>query len=161
MTIRERLEADIVAAMRSRNQQRLDALRYLKSAVNRVEIDQRSTLDDAGVIDVVVRQVKDRRDSIRMFEQGNRADLVAKEAADLAILEEYMPPQLDEAELTRLVQQVISEVGAATMQDKGKVMGRLMPRFRARPTAPWLTPWSRVCWNPAPDGGLRADRIVR
>ena len=94
MTIRERLEADIVAAMRSRNQQRLDALRYLKSAVNRVEIDQRTTLDDAGVIDVVVRQVKDRRDSIRMFEQGNRADLVAKEAADLAILEEYMPPQL-------------------------------------------------------------------
>ena len=132
MTIRERLEADIVAAMRSRNQQRLDALRYLKSAVNRVEIDQRSTLDDAGVIDVVVRQVKDRRDSIRMFEQGNRADLVAKEAADLAILEEYMPPQLDEAELTRLVQQVISEVGAATMQDKGKVMGRLMPQVQGK-----------------------------
>jgi uncharacterized protein YqeY len=132
MTIRERLEADIVAAMRSRNQQRLDALRYLKSAVNRVEIDQRTTLDDAGVIDVVVRQVKDRRDSIRMFEQGNRADLVAKEAADLAILEEYMPPQLDEAELTRLVQQVISEVGAATMQDKGKVMGRLMPQVQGK-----------------------------
>ena len=132
MTIRERLEADIVAAMRSRNQQRLDALRYLKSAINRVEIDQRTTLDDAGVIDVVVRQVKDRRDSIRMFEQGNRADLVAKEAADLAILEEYMPPQLDEAELTRLVQQVISEVGAATMQDKGKVMGRLMPQVQGK-----------------------------
>ena len=132
MTIRERLEADIVAAMRSRNQQRLDALRYLKSSVNRVEIDQRTTLDDAGVIDVVVRQVKDRRDSIRMFEQGNRADLVAKEAADLAILEEYMPPQLDEAELTRLVQQVISEVGAATMQDKGKVMGRLMPQVQGK-----------------------------
>ena len=132
MTIRERLEADIVAAMRSRNQQRLDALRYLKSAVNRVEIDQRTSLDDAGVIDVVVRQVKDRRDSIRMFEQGNRADLVAKEAADLAILEEYMPPQLDEAELTRLVQQVISEVGAATMQDKGKVMGRLMPQVQGK-----------------------------
>ena len=132
MTIRERLEADIVAAMRSRNQQRLDALRYLKSAVNRVEIDQRTTLDDAGVIDVVVRQVKDRRDSIRMFEQGNRADLVAKEAADLAILEEYMPPQLDEAELTRLVQQVISAVGAATMQDKGKVMGRLMPQVQGK-----------------------------
>ncbi len=132
MTIRERLEADIVAAMRSRNQQRLDALRYLKSAVNRVEIDQRTTLDDAGVIDVVVRQVKDRRDSIRMFEQGNRADLVAKEAADLAILEEYMPPQLDESELTRLVQQVISEVGAATMQDKGKVMGRLMPQVQGK-----------------------------
>ena len=132
MTIRERLEADIVAAMRSRNQQRLDALRYLKSAVNRVEIDQRTTLDDAGVIDVVVRQVKDRRDSIRMFEQGNRADLVAKEAADLAILEEYMPPQLDEAELTQLVQQVISEVGAATMQDKGKVMGRLMPQVQGK-----------------------------
>ena len=132
MAIRERLETDIKAAMRSRNQQRLDALRYLKSAINRVEIDTRATLDDAGVVEVVTRQVKDRRDSIRMFEQGNRADLVAKEAADLAVLEEYLPPQLDEAEIVRLVEEVIGQVGAVTIRDKGKVMGRLMPQVRGK-----------------------------
>lgn len=132
MTIRERLETDIKAAMRSRNQQRLDALRYLKSAINRVEIDTRATLDDAGVVEVVTRQVKDRRDSIRMFEEGNRADLVAKEAADLAVLEEYLPPQLAEAELTILVEEVIGQVGAVSIRDKGKVMGRLMPQVRGK-----------------------------
>ena len=132
MSIRERLETDIKAAMRSRNQQRLDALRYLKSAINRVEIDTRATLDDAGVVEVVTRQVKDRRDSIRMFEEGNRADLVAKEAADLAVLEEYLPPQLAEAELTILVEEVIGQVEAVSIRDKGKVMGRLMPQVRGK-----------------------------
>jgi uncharacterized protein YqeY len=126
------LEADITAAMRSRNQTRLDALRFLKSAINRVEIDQRATLDDAGITDVVVRQVKDRRDSIRIFEQGNRQDLVAKESADLVVLEEYLPPQLSDAELTQLVQDVISQVGAETIRDKGKVMGRLMPQVQGK-----------------------------
>ncbi len=132
MSIRERLEADITAAMRSRNQTRLDALRFLKSAINRVEIDQRATLDDAGITDVIVRQVKDRRDSIRIFEQGNRQDLVAKESADLVVLEEYLPPQLSDAELTQLVQDVISQVGAETIRDKGKVMGRLMPQVQGK-----------------------------
>ena len=132
MTIRERLEADIIAAMRSRNQQRLDALRYLKSAINRVEIDRRVTLDDAGVTEVVVRQVKDRRDSIRMFEEGNRTDLVAKESADLAILEEYMPMQMGEEEITALAKDVIQQVGAETIRDKGKVMGRLMPQVQGK-----------------------------
>ncbi|MYC30957.1 MAG: GatB/YqeY domain-containing protein [Chloroflexi bacterium] len=132
MSIRERLEADIQAAMRSRNQQRLDALRFLKSAINRVEIDRRVTLDDDGITEVVVRQVKDRRDSIRMFEEGNRNDLVAKEAADLIILEEYMPPQLDEGEITALVEDVIRQVGAESIRDKGKVMGRLMPQVQGK-----------------------------
>ena len=132
MTIRERLEADILAAMRSRSQQRLDTLRFLKSAINRVEIDRRVTLDDAGVTEVVVRQVKDRRDSIRMFEEGNRTDLVAKETADLVILEEYLPPQMSEEEITALVRDVIQQVGAETIRDKGKVMGRLMPQVQGK-----------------------------
>ena len=126
------LESDIQTAMRSRNQQRLDTLRFLKSAINRVEIDRRVTLDDDGITEVVVRQVKDRRDSIRMFEEGNRTDLVAKEAADLAILEEYMPPQLDEEELNGLIVDVIRQVGAESIRDKGKVMGRLMPQVQGK-----------------------------
>ena len=132
MELRERLETDIRDAMRRGHQQRRDALRYLKSAINRVEIDTRSTLDDAGIIAVVTRQVKDRRDSIRMFEQGNRPDLVAKETADLAVLAEYLPPQLDESELTQLIAAVIAQVGAESIRDKGKVMGRLMPQVRGQ-----------------------------
>ena len=132
MSIRERLEDDIRTAMRSRNQQRLDALRFLKSAINRVEIDRRVTLDDDGVTEVVVRQVKDRRDSIRMFEEANRTDLVEKESADLAILEEYMPPQLGEEELAALIEETIRQVGAESIRDRGKVMGRLMPQVQGK-----------------------------
>ena len=132
MSIRERLEDDIRTAMRSRNQQRLDALRFLKSAINRVEIDRRVTLDDDGVTEVVVRQVKDRRDSIRMFEEANRTDLGEKESADLAILEEYMPPQLGEEELAALIEETIRQVGAESIRDRGKVMGRLMPQVQGK-----------------------------
>ena len=132
MSIRERLEADIQTAMRSRDQKRLDALRFLKSAINRVEIDRRVTLDDDGVTEVVVRQVKDRRDSIRMFEEANRNDLVEKESADLAVIEEYMPPQLGEEELLALIEETIQLVGAESVRDRGKVMGRLMPQVQGK-----------------------------
>lgn len=132
MSIRERLEEDIRTAMRSRNQQRLDALRFLKSAINRVEIDRRVTLDDAGITDVVVRQVKDRRDSIRMFSEADRSDLVEKESADLAVLEEYMPPQLGEEELAALIEETIRAVGAESTRDRGRVMGRLMPQVQGK-----------------------------
>ena len=132
MSIRERLEEDIRNAMRSRSQQRLEALRFLKSAINRVEIDRRVTLDDEGITEVIVRQVKDRRDSIRMFQEGNRQDLVEKESADLVVLEEYMPPQMDEEELLTLIEETIRQVGAETIRDKGKVMGRLMPQVQGK-----------------------------
>ena len=132
MSIRERLEEDIRNAMRSRSQQRLEALRFLKSAINRVEIDRRVTLDDEGITEVIVRQVKDRRDSIRMFQEGNRQDLVEKESADLVVLEEYMPPQLNEDELLALIEETIRQVGAETIRDKGKVMGRLMPQVQGK-----------------------------
>lgn len=132
MTLRDRIEGDIHDAMRRRDQARLDALRYMKSAILLVEINQRKTLDDAGVVEVIVKQANDRRESIRMFEQGNRSDLVAKEAADLAVLEAYLPAPLDQEELAQLVRAVIIEVGATSARDKGRVMGRLMPQVRGR-----------------------------
>jgi hypothetical protein len=132
MTMRDRIENDIRQAMRSRDQVRLDALRYLKSALQMVEKTKGESLDDAGVVEVVTKQVNDRRESIRMFEQGNRADLVAKESAELAVLEVYLPPQMGDEELAALVRQVVEEVGAATIRDKGRVMGRLMPQVRGK-----------------------------
>jgi hypothetical protein len=132
MTLREKIEGDIHDAMRRRDQARLDALRYLKSAVLLVEKTQRKSLDDAGLVEIIAKQASDRRESIRMFEQGNRSDLVAKEAADLAILEAYLPAPLNQDELARLVHAVIKEVGATSARDKGRVMGRLMPQVRGR-----------------------------
>ncbi len=132
MTLRERLEEEIVEAMRGRERVRLEALRFLKSVVQLAEKDQKKTLDDPGMVEIVSRQVNDRRESIRMFQQGNRDDLVAKESAELAILESYLPPQLDPDELLQLVRDVVQEVGASTPRDKGRVMGRLMPQVRGR-----------------------------
>jgi hypothetical protein len=132
MTTRDRIEDDIRQAMRSRDQARLDALRYLKNAIQMVEKTKGEGLDDAGVAEVVTKQVNDRKESIRMFEQGGRADLVAKESAELAVLEVYLPPQMSDEELAALVRQVVEEVGAATIRDKGKVMGRLMPQVRGK-----------------------------
>ncbi len=132
MTLRDTLEDDIHAAMRSRDQSRLEALRSLKSAIQMEEKSRGKPLDQDSLLQVVVKQVNDRRESIRMFEQGNRGDLVAKESADLAVLEAYLPPQLSHDELVALVRQVIAEVGATTERDKGKVMGRLMPQVRGK-----------------------------
>ena len=130
MTLRDKIEDDIRQSMRSQNRQRLDALRFLKSAIQLVEKDQQKVLDDTGVTEVITKQVKERRESIRMFEEGSRADLVAKESAELAVLEEYMPPQMSAEQLAALIREVSRQVGAETPRDKGKVMGRLMPQVR-------------------------------
>ena len=130
MTLRDKIEDDIRQSMRSKNRQRLDALRFLKSAIQLVEKDQQKVLDDTGVTEVITKQVKERRESIRMFEEGSRADLVAKESAELAVLEEYMPPQMSAEQLATLIREVILQVGAETPRDKGRVMGRLMPQVR-------------------------------
>lgn len=132
MPLREQLEEDIRQAMRDRDRVRLEALRFLKSAVQAAEKTGGESLDDEGMIQVITKQANDRRESIRMFEQGNRTDLVAKESAELAILEEYLPPQLGQEELARLVRDAIAETGAASPRDKGRVMGRLMPQVRGK-----------------------------
>ncbi len=132
MTLRDRLEEDIRDSMRQRSQARLDALRFLKFAVQAVEKERGQALDDLAMVEVVARQVNDRRESIRAFEQGSRNDLVAKEAADLSVLVEYLPPQLTGEEIAELVSGVINEVGAAGPRDKGKVMGKLMPQVRGK-----------------------------
>ena len=132
LTIKERLDEDIRSAMRARNQERLDTLRFLKSQIQLTEKNSQKALDDAGVTDVVAKQAKDRRESIQMFGDGGRPDLVAKEEASLAVLQEYLPAQLDEAALTALAQQAIADTGAAGPADRGKVMGRIMPHVRGQ-----------------------------
>ena len=132
MALREQLESDIKDSMRSRNQSRLETLRFLKSQIQLVEKNQLKELDEAGLLDVVAKQVKERRESLTMIEQGNRSDLAERESIALEILQEYLPEQLSQDELTNLIKKVIEEVGATTSSDKGKIMGRLMPQIKGK-----------------------------
>ena len=132
MSIKERLEEDIRHAMRARDQERLDALRFLKSRIQLVEKNNLKELDEAGVVDVVAKQVKDRRESIQMFSDGGRDDLVLQETAALAVVQEYLPEQLGVAELEALARQAIADLGATGPSDRGKVMGRIMPQVRGK-----------------------------
>ncbi len=131
-TIKDRLEEDIRNTMRARDRERLETLRFLKSQIQLTEKNNLKELDESGVTDVVAKQVKDRRESIEMFGQGGRADLVAKEEASLAILLEYMPEQLGQDEIEAIARQAIADVGASGPGDRGKVMGRIMPQVRGK-----------------------------
>lgn len=131
-TIKERLEDDIRNTMRARDRERLETLRFLKSQIQLTEKNNLKELDESGVTDVVAKQVKDRRESIEMFGQGGRADLVAKEEASLAVLLEYMPEQLGNDEIEAIARQAISDTGASGPSDRGKVMGRIMPQVRGK-----------------------------
>ena len=132
MTLRDRLEDDIKDAMRERAQQRVDALRFLKFAVQAVEKERREALDDEAMLQVVSKQVNDRRESVKAFRDGGRTELADKEAYELTVLEEYLPPQLSQDEIVALIREVVAEVGAAGPRDRGKVMGRLMPQVRGK-----------------------------
>ena len=132
MALREKLEEDIKTSMRNHDQARLDALRFFKNAVLAVEKEQKNKLDDSGVIDVATKQASDRRDSIKAFEVGGRVEMAAKEAAELKVLEEFLPPQMSAEDLTEIIKVTAAEVGAASIQDKGKLMGKLIPQIRGK-----------------------------
>ena len=112
MTLRDKLEEDIRNSMRQREQARVDALRFLKFAVQAVEKERRETLDDEAMVQVVSKQVNDRRESVKAFRDGGRTELADKEAFELTVLEEYLPPQLGEDEIVGLIREVVAEVGA-------------------------------------------------
>ena len=132
MSIKERMEEDIRNAMRSRDQERLDALRFLKSQIQLIEKNALKELDEPGVVEVVAKQAKDRRESIQMFGDGGRDDLVVKERAALAVMLEYLPEQFSIEELEDMARQAIADVGATGASDRGKVMGRIMPQVRGK-----------------------------
>ena len=132
MSLKEKLQSDLHQAMRSRDRTRVSVLRMLRSAIGYEEIDKKREMDDPAVLDIVSRQVRQRRESIQMYKDANRQELVDKETQELEILQEYMPAQLTEEELTALAQDVIQQVGATGPGDKGRVMRRLMPQVRGK-----------------------------
>ena len=132
MSLMEKLTADMKEAMKHGEKERLSVIRLVRGAVRQAEIDGKKTLSDDEIIGVITKEVKMRRDSIEEFERGNRADLVEKTQAEIAILMPYLPEQLSADEVRRLVEAAVSEVGATTAKDMGKVMGVLMPRVKGR-----------------------------
>jgi uncharacterized protein YqeY len=132
MALRERINDEIKTAMKAREQQKLDALRLLLSEVKRKEVDERITLDDAGVITVVEKMIKQRKDSIMQFEKAARTDLADKEKFELAILEGYLPQQLSAAEVDAIIAEAVAATGAKSPADMGKVMGIVKPKLAGR-----------------------------
>ncbi len=123
MTLKERITEDMKTAMRSGEKERLGVIRMLQAAIKQREVDERIVLDDTQVISVLEKMLKQRRESIAQYEAGNRADLVAKETAEMAVLQPYLPAQLSDAELDGLIAAAIAQTGATTVKDMGKVMG--------------------------------------
>ena len=132
MTLNEKVAADITAAMKARDAGRLSALRMLKAAIMNKGVEKGRDLDDAEVLQVVSSLVKQRRDSIEQFQKGGRTDLVEKETAEVAVLEQYLPPAVSAEEIEAVVTAAVAETGATTPKDMGKVMKAVMPKLAGR-----------------------------
>ena len=132
MALKERVTEDMKAAMRAGEKERLATVRLLLAAIKQREVDERITLDDGQVLAVIEKMIKQRREAISQFESGGRSDLVAKETAEIGVLQAYLPTQLTAAELDALITEAIAATGAASIKDMGKVMGFVKPRAQGR-----------------------------
>jgi uncharacterized protein YqeY len=132
MSLKDRIQEDMKAAMRSGEKERLGTIRLILAAVKQREVDERITLDDAQVLSVLEKMAKQRRESIAQFQAGARPDLVEKENAELRLISAYLPAQLSDTELDALITETISQTGAASIKDMGKVMNAIKAKAQGR-----------------------------
>jgi uncharacterized protein YqeY len=132
MSLKAQITEDMKATMKSGDKDRLKVIRLIMAAMKQVEVDNRIELDDGGVLGVLDKMVKQRRDSVEQFVKGGREDLAAIERYEIEVLETYLPEQLSDAELAALVDEVIKATGATGMSDMGKVMGQIKARAAGR-----------------------------
>jgi uncharacterized protein YqeY len=132
MALKERVTEDMKTAMRAGDKERLGTVRLLLAGIKQREVDERITLDDGQVLAVIEKMIKQRREAISQFESGGRADLVAKETAEIGVLQAYLPTQLTAAEIDALITEAIAATGAASIKDMGKVMGFVKPKAQGR-----------------------------
>lgn len=133
MSLRDRLNEDLKDAMRAKDAVRLSVIRGIKAAILQAETrGERVVLDEPGILQVLAKEVKERQDAIQEFERGGRGDLVDKLTQELAVLQDYLPEPLSEAELAQLIQEAIAETDAEGPKDMGRVMGWLTPKTRGR-----------------------------
>ena len=132
MALKDRITEDMKTAMRAGDKDRLATVRLALAAIKQREVDERISLDDTQVLAVLEKMIKQRREAITQFASGNRADLVAKETAEIGVLQQYLPAQMSEAEVDALIQEAIQATGAASMKDMGKVMAAVKAKAQGR-----------------------------
>ena len=132
MNLSERLNEDMKQAMKSRDKFRLSTIRMVRSTIKYLEIDLKRTLDDNEVLDILSREIKQRKDALQEFEAAGREELAASTKAEIEIIIQYLPEQLSEEEIKVIVQQTIQETGASSKSEMGKVMSALMPKVKGR-----------------------------
>jgi uncharacterized protein YqeY len=132
MNLKERITEDMKAAMRAKDGARLGAIRFLQAAIKQKEVDERVTADEAAILAIIEKLIKQRKDSIQQFQQAARNDLVEKEQAELTLLQGYLPQQMSEGELNAAITAAIAESGASGPQAMGKVMAVLKPKIAGR-----------------------------
>jgi hypothetical protein len=132
MALKDRITEDMKTAMKAGAKERLATIRLALAAIKQREVDERIALDDPQVLAVLDKMIKQRRESITQFQTGGRADLVAKETAEIAVLQGYLPAQLTEAEIDEAIAQAIAATGAASVKDMGKVMALVKPKAQGR-----------------------------
>ena len=132
MSLKERITDDMKAAMRAGEKERLGVIRMITAAIKQREVDERISLDDAQVVAVLEKMVKQRKESLVQFQAGNRQDLVDKESAEIELLKTYLPSQLGDAEIDALIADAIAATGAASVKDMGKVMGVIKAKAQGR-----------------------------
>jgi len=132
MALKDRITEDMKSAMRAGEKERLGTIRLALAAIKQREVDERISLDDTQVLAVLEKMIKQRREAITQFQSGARADLVAKESAEISVLQQYLPAQMSEAEIDTLIQEAIQSTGAASVKDMGKVMAVVKPKAQGR-----------------------------
>jgi uncharacterized protein YqeY len=132
MSLKERITDDMKAAMRSGEKERLGLIRMITSAIKQREVDERITLDDSQVLSVLEKMIKQRKESLVQFQAGNRQDLVEKEAAEITLLQAYLPSQLSDTEIDVLINETVAATGATSIKDMGKVMAIIKGKAQGR-----------------------------
>jgi len=132
MSLKIQITDDMKSAMKAGDKDRLKVVRLIMAAIKQVEVDKRIELDDAAVLSVLDKMVKQRKDSVEQFEKGNRKDLADIERAEIAVLQNYLPEQLSDAELEALIDDAIAATGAESIRDMGKVMGQIKSKAAGR-----------------------------
>jgi uncharacterized protein YqeY len=132
MALKERIQEDVKTAMRAGEKQRLATLRMILAGIKQREVDERIQLDDAQVMSVLEKMIKSRKESLVHFEAGGRADLVARESAEIALLQAYLPSRLSEAEIDALIAAAIAATGATSVKDMGKAMAMIKSQAQGR-----------------------------
>lgn len=130
--LKQRISDDMKSAMRAKEKERLGVIRLILAAIKQREVDERIELDDAQVLAVLDKMLKQRRDSIEQYNNAGRTELAEKEQFEVGIIQAYMPAALSEAELDAMIQEIVAAVGASSMQDMGKVMAQLKPKVQGR-----------------------------